>query len=369
MSYSDIDLPRRRWLRQGAALLAGGCALVASAGASEADSRFADIDAPAVPVRCPAQAVLTAVATAGDALVAVGERGIVLRSKDGGRSWLQSAHVPTSVTLTAVRFTDASTGWTVGHLGVVLSTRDGGVTWRKVIDGRGLAQVAKASADARAAAGDARADALQKEAALLVADGPDKPLLDILAISADHVVVVGAYNLCFETRDGGTTWTSLLDRVDNPKGHHWYAITARGDTWLLAGEQGLLQISRDAGASFRALASPYAGSWFAVTTPKPGTWIVGGLRGNAWISQDDGARWARLEGPAMSSFVSALPLPGGRSLLATQGGQVFVVGNSSALRPLKVPDLPPVAQMIALPGGAALAVGMGGALRIEGLLA
>ncbi len=353
-------------------MLAGACApgLCASAGeAGDAESRFADIDMPALPVRRPALAVLTAAALAGDTLIAVGERGIVLRSTDGGRSWQQSAHVPTSVTLTAVRFTDGGRGWAVGHLGVVLSTRDGGATWRKAVDGRGLAKVAQASADAHVAAGDARAEALRKEAALLVADGPDKPLLDILAISTDHVVVVGAYNLCLETRDGGSTWTSLLDRVDNPKGHHYYAIAARGDTWMLAGEQGLLQVSRDAGATFHAVPSPYAGSWFAATTPKPGTWILGGLRGNAWISHDDGEHWIRLEGSAMSSFVSAMPLSGGRSLLATQAGQVFMVGDPAVLRPLKMPDLPPLAQVLALPGGAALAVGMGGVRRIEGLVA
>ena len=37
--------------------------------------------------------------------------------------------MPTSVTLTAVRFADAQHGWAVGHGGVILATQDGGEQW------------------------------------------------------------------------------------------------------------------------------------------------------------------------------------------------------------------------------------------------
>ena len=65
------------------------------------------------------------------ALVAVGERGHVLVSQDGGAAWTQ-AEVPTRALLTGVHMHDAKLGWAVGHDEVVLRTQDGGATWERV---------------------------------------------------------------------------------------------------------------------------------------------------------------------------------------------------------------------------------------------
>src|SRR5881392_2872753 len=89
----------------------------------------------AVTTEFGARSVLTAITRAGDRLVAVGERGIVIFSDDHGGRW-QQAKVPVSVTLCAVRFIDKRQGWVVGHAGVVLATRDGGSSWSKQLDGR-----------------------------------------------------------------------------------------------------------------------------------------------------------------------------------------------------------------------------------------
>jgi len=75
--------------------------------------------------------LLLDVATAGDRLVAVGERGHVLYSDDGGRSWTQ-VPVPTRATLTGVHFEGADAGWAVGHDAVILRTLDGGLSWERV---------------------------------------------------------------------------------------------------------------------------------------------------------------------------------------------------------------------------------------------
>jgi len=74
---------------------------------------------------------------------AVGERGVIWRSDDGGRSWkLQNSGV--NCRLEAVHFVDAKAGWAVGGYahphtrkttGVVLQTVDGGVSWRKMPKG------------------------------------------------------------------------------------------------------------------------------------------------------------------------------------------------------------------------------------------
>src|SRR5438034_2846682 len=149
-----------------AALSFGGSALAAPAASAVGDA----LDRPAVIARDASHTVLLGAALAGTRLVAVGERGIVLTSDDSGRMWRQSP-TPVSVTLTALRFADASYGFAVGHAGIVLITADGGLSWTKKLDGKQAAQL-----ELEAAKRSGSAAAL-KSAERLVADGPDKPLL------------------------------------------------------------------------------------------------------------------------------------------------------------------------------------------------
>lgn len=358
---------RRAWLRHAAALGAASAAPRWAAAASSDERQFAALTRPALPVRQPGKAALLDGARVGKRLVAVGERGVVALSDDEGASWRQARTVPTSASLTAVRFASERSGWAVGHGGVVLATQDGGESWQLQTDGRRLAALAQQATRARAAASaDVRAGALVKNADLLVADGPDKPLLALHVVDAQRVMVVGAYGLCFETIDGGRSWSSVLDRVDNPKAQHLYALCARGDTWMLAGEQGLLLRSSDAGRTFQRLASPYAGSWFTAESTPSGRWVLAGLRGNAFASDDGGERWVRLEGAPPVSFVASAALPDGSILLASQAGQVFAAPPAGPLVLMPGPNLPPLSQLVPLPGGALLALGLAGALRLPG---
>lgn len=352
-------LTRRRWL----ALTAAASGWPAWAAPPD---RFGAITRPAPPVARPDKVVLLAGAMAGSRLVAVGERGVVALSDDGAQHWRQARSVPVSVSLTAVRFADASQGWAVGHGGVVLSTRDGGETWAPRADGRTLAAAAVRAAAALAT--DQHGAARVKEVDQLVRDGPDKPLFDLQVVDTNRVVVAGAYGLLFETADGGSTWAAALDRLDNPKAQHLYAIAVRGRHWLLAGEQGLLLGSADGGRRYTRIASPYVGTWFAAASPAEGEWIVAGLRGQAWRSVDGGERWSRLSGAPPASFASATALPDGRVLLASQAGQLFVTRNGSALAAVSGINLPPLAQALALPGGDLVALGLAGATRIPGKL-
>ena len=199
---------------------------------------------------------------------------------------------------------------------------------------------------------------------MLVADGPDKPLLDLHVSGDGRLFVVGAYNLAFDSSDFGAHWSAALSRMDNPKSQHLYALAVRGQTWLIAGEQGLLMRSGDGGQSFRRLASPYAGSWFALSAAGDRQWIVAGLRGHAYRSTDDGESWSPLAGAPPASFVSATALPDGGVLLANQAGQLFTAHDGPALTLLPMPNLPPLTQALALPGGDLLALSMAGALRL-----
>ncbi|WP_028311710.1 WD40/YVTN/BNR-like repeat-containing protein [Derxia gummosa] len=329
------------------ALLAGG-AVAAPVGDA--------LDRPAIAVRAPEHANLLAVAQAGDRLVAVGERGIVALSDDGGAHWRQ-ASVPVSVSLTAVRFADATTGYAVGHGGVVLATDDGGQTWTRRLDGLRIARIAH---NAALAAGDARAEA---DAARLVADGPDKPLLDLLLAGRDRLVVVGAYGLALASDDGGRSWRWIAAGMPNPKGLHLYAIRARGDTLLVAGEQGLVLRSDDGGHVWRRLALPYDGSFFTAELPSDRELVVAGLRGNVWRSANGGASWTKLDLPVPASITaSALDARGGL-LLASQAGLVLRA-SGDAVAPVDPRPLGPLAALLARADGSVLTLGLAGPVSL-----
>jgi photosystem II stability/assembly factor-like uncharacterized protein len=339
-------------LRGKAGMGALALALLASTAHAAPPAAPAALDQPALQSPKALGAAMLAVARAGKRLVAAGERGIVLISDDGGRQW-QQAQVPVQVSLTALRFVDERRGWAVGHMGVVLATADGGLTWRKQLDGVRAAQLL-----AQAAAGG---DEKQRQLAQrYVEEGPDKPFFDVEASDAAHAVVVGAYNLAFETLDGGQTWKPLSPRLPNPKGLHLYGVRMVGGQVYIAGEQGLLLKSADGGASFAPLASPYKGSFFGLLAARSGTLVAYGLRGNAFRSADGGASWEKLETGAPVSISGAAELPAGALALLNQLGQVLVSRDDG--RTFTALALPP--------GGApasALAPGVGNALVFASL--
>lgn len=311
------------------ALVSGAAHAASATGPVEGDL----LDRPAKISSRADRSVLLAVGRADRRLVAVGEAGILLLSDDNGTTWRQ-VKVPTSVTLTNVRFVSASVGWVVGHGAVILHTRDGGETWVRQLDGRQAAQLDVDAARARVAAGDPAGNKALADAERQLKDGPDKPFLDVYFSNEKNGLVVGAYGLIFATDDGGKTWHSLKQRVDNPRGRHLYGIHAIGTKVHVVGEQGALYRSVDGGGSFSEIRTPYVGTYFGALTALQGEIIVYGLRGNAFRSSDDGVSWQKVDlglpvtltaGVRLADGVLALADETGRVLQSRDGGQSFKV--------------------------------------------
>lgn len=267
---------------------------------------------PALPTPLAAGAAMLAAARAGRRLVAGGERGIVVTSDDGGASWAQ-AKVPVQVSITSLAFADAKRGWATGHFGTLLATTDGGASWQLQMDGVRAAQLTVA-----AAADDAQRKAAERK----VADGPDKPFFDLVH-DGRHGIAVGAYGLALETSDG-STWQSLAPRLPNPRQLHLYAVRRAGERIFIAGEQGLLLRSPDAGASFEALPSPYKGSFFGLIAAKSGTLLAFGLRGSLFRSTDHGSSWQPVTSGTPVTLGAGLERDDGSLWLLAQNGDLFV---------------------------------------------
>jgi photosystem II stability/assembly factor-like uncharacterized protein len=337
------------------ACLASACAAEPAPGST--------LNRPALAISKPGNAAMFGIATTGQRLVAVGERGIIALSDDDGKTWRQ-APSPVSVSLTSVRFIDASHGWAAGHRGVVLHTADGGLHWERQLDGGMIAasMLAYAQQLEQAPGDTARHNAVA--ARRMAADGADKPLFDLYFSDRQNGIVIGAYGLALATRDGGRSWHPMLDRLDNPRGLHLYAIAGAGAAIYIAGEQGTLLRSLDHGASFGALPAPYRGSYFAVAALPSGAVLAAGLKGHAYRSTDGGASWRKLDIPGAASF-TAFTLDGrGKLLLASQNGQVLGSGDEGATFAPEAVIRAPLSALATGPGGALTGVGLMGAIPI-----
>lgn len=313
--------------------------------------------------------VVTGLAKAGERLVAVGARGVILLSDDHGQSWRQ-VNVPVSVTLTAVHFVDAQLGWAVGHSGIILHSADGGESWSKQFDGQAAAEAVQARAEVLADDLDEeQAWALQDYAGLLVDDGPDKPFLDVLFLDQRRGFVVGAFGLIFRTDDAGQSWEPWFEHLDNPENLHLYSLKAQGRELVLTGEQGLYLYSHDAGQTFARQHTPYAGSYFTATPMGTDAWLLAGLRGNAFIHYPGQERYQQLHVPAPVSFNAAITLDDGAALLVNQAGQVFHADPiTRVLMALPLDPLPPLASIIQSGDGQLVVAGFRGPVRLENVV-
>lgn len=287
----------------------------------EATAGYRDVlDTGAISSRLAAKSLLNGVTLAGKRLVCAGQRGHIVYSDDQGKSWTQ-ASVPVKCDLLALHFPDATNGWAVGHDGVVLHSSDGGATWAKQFDGRGAAQVMEKYYGSQ--------PALTAEIQSYVAQGSDKPFLDVWFENASTGYIVGAFNLIFKTGDGGKSWTPWFDRIENPKRLHLYAIRPVGQELYITGEQGsVFRLDRQK-ERFQALTAPYKGTFFGLAG-KPGSLVVFGMRGNVFRSPDGGKSWVKVETGVPAGLTGGTVTEDGRIVLVSQAGQVLVSSDNGA---------------------------------------
>ncbi len=248
--------------------------------------------------KAPAQSSVAPQATpilgatrAGDRLVAVGARGMVLLSDDDGRAWRQAQEVPVRSGLNAVVFADAKSGWAVGHNGTILSTVDGGEHWT-----------------------------LQR-----FDDAADQPLFSVYFSDAKHGIAVGLWSLVLATSDGGSTWN--LVKLPPPPGggktdRNLLSVFGGPDGAIyVAAERGTVLVSKDAGATWTYHDTGYKGSFWTGVMAPDGDVYVGGLRGSLYRSKDQGKTWQAVTSGTKSSLTD----------IAVSGDEVVAVGLDGAV--------------------------------------
>ncbi len=246
--------------------------------------------APALKVPLAPRVVFLGLAAPGERVVAVGERGVVIRSDDQGGTWTQS-DVPVRATLTAVTFVDAQTGFAVGHDAVVLKTADGGVTWS------------------------------------LLNFEPDSQvvLLNVRFRDPSHGYVVGSNGQLWTTGDGGGSWQRTTLAVEDWYQNHIFDVAWTADgTTLAVAEKGVLYRAQ-AGAAFTPIESPYDGSFFGAQALADGRVVIFGMNGHAFVSADAGTTWQVIDTGTRQFLLAGGLLPDGALLIAGGGGTVLRV--------------------------------------------
>jgi len=212
--------------------------------------------------------------------IAVGERGHIVFSFDGGKQWTQ-ASVPTRSTLTSVYFINTKRGWAVGHDAVILTTFDGGKTWARQF----------------------------------FAPEKEQPFMDIWFKDTKYGIAIGAYGMYMDTTDGGENWNEkYYASLDDPDFGlpHFNAIGITSENVLyMSGEAGFIARSNNMGESWTSLDRPYNGSYFSILITKNNTLFPAGLRGNIWRSSNQADTWEKIETGSVASVNCGIQLSSG----------------------------------------------------------
>lgn len=249
-----------------------------------------------VPLR-PDRTLVLGAAQQDGFIIGVGERGALFISSDGGKKW-QSSRSPTTYTLTSVVTLDKTSWIAGGHGGVLL-----------------------------------RSDDAQSAPELIKSEAGRDSILGMTVLNPTTVLAYGAFGLMLRSEDAGKTWTRQ-EVIDLDFDRHIAAVIHMKDMLLLVGESGTLAKSVDEGRTWKAVKSPYEGSYFGATVTPKGTMLIFGMRGNIYRSEDRDGSWKKIDVLTKIPFYGASTLSDGSVVLT--GGQGWMAHSQDDGRSFKL---------------------------------
>lgn len=183
---------------------------------------------------------------------AVGTGGKIVRTEDGGKSWIRQK-TPTIENLQGIAAWDPKTAIAAGNKGIILHTSDAGTTWSASV-------VPKSN-------------------------NPNKLLR--ARIFGETAWAVGEFGGLFRSDDKGATFTRVLPEKDSA----WNAISFRGQNGLVVGEFGSMIRSNDGGSTWTEVKTENKVSLMALTFRTDTDGVAVGLSGTLLTTSDGGTTW------------------------------------------------------------------------------
>ena len=279
---------------------------------------------------------------------AVGDRGTVLATRDGGSTWTAQ---PSGISdeLHDVHFAgDGLRGWATGTQRRVIATNDGGKTWSQTSVGTGDALHSLFFLD-EGLKGWAVGDGGKVYATMNggrswneQASGYARALTHV-RFTDDGLRGWAAGDALLQTSDGGSVWRVQAGVAEAPiVALH---VSRDGRRVWAVGHRGTVVVSRDAGATWTAQKSGTRADLVAIRFAADGLtgWALGG-DGTVLATQDGGDTWTARTGGARSNLrgshfvghgLSGWAVGGDGTLLATRdGGSTWVSQATGTLATL-----------------------------------
>lgn len=211
----------------------------------------------------------------------VGDRGLILRTDDGGRGWGRQ-NSGSSATLTSVFAIDENHAWiTTRGGGNVLRTTNGGVSWEREGTGAesGLFDAFFFDRDQGWAVGGNGRIVRSHNGGRnwgQQSTGTESAFASVDFVDLDHGLAVGQH--IYTTTNGGTNW---IRRPGPGKSLEFVAMVDREFAWAV-GDEGTIVLTRDGGATWTREGDPDRWEGRGVTA------VTATDRGHMWASATGG---------------------------------------------------------------------------------
>ncbi len=257
-------------------------------------------------------------------LFVVGHPGLVLRSRDGGKSFDSVEAGQTDEALFSISFNSKGQGAIVGRSGFVLVSSDKGASWRKS----------------------------------QVLFGEEKPSLFAVDVLEDGVIVaVGEFGAIVRSEDQGKTWTRSPYSIEAPTGGAAPApecpvLNAEGDNsdviqearltdigfvdetvGFVVGEFGLTLRSDDGGRSFKRQNSCTDKTLYGVSVVGAQGVLAVGADGGAIETKDGGVTWV-VRSTDTTEHLFGIWADSTRALVVGAAGTVLTRKGEGAFKPV-----------------------------------
>jgi photosystem II stability/assembly factor-like uncharacterized protein len=164
---------------------------------------------------------------------AVGQDGIILRTTDGGQSWIDQPS-GTTITLYGVCFIDVNNGLVVGSGGTIIGTTDGGQNWMSQSIGTNTNLYAVSYNSSIWTIVGSEGTIIRN--GIIQISGTTNDLFGVCFMDANNGLVVGSGGTILGTTDGGLNWTSQSIGTNT----NLYAVSYNSGNWVVVGSEGTI---------------------------------------------------------------------------------------------------------------------------------